>query len=161
MIRPLLRSAALTASAATLALAVSAVPSQAAVTDGHQVTDFSRCMPDDGLGFTFCVEGTDSRIEVHQPNGRAVFVSSGSATMTYTFANGDVQVRTSTYRGVSNFSYWLDGLFYDPQMILSDGATTMTLGDGSVCTMEYTMLGIGIERRPVRDEFTFECAAAS
>lgn len=81
--------------------------------------------------------------------------------MTYTFANGDVQVRTSTYRGVSNFSYWLDGLFYDPQMILSDGATTMTLGDGSVCTMEYTMLGIGIERRPVRDEFTFECAAAS
>lgn len=159
MIHPLLRALAAGTSAVAV-LGLGSLPAQAAVTDGHQVTEFSRCISDDGAGFTFCVEGVNQGIEVHQPNGRAVFVSSGTATMTFTYANGDVVTVASAYRGVSNFSYWLDGLFYDPQMILSEAATTSTLPDGSSCTSASTALGVGTDQRAVRWQYEVTCTRA-
>ena len=156
----LLRSAALGLSAAALVVGAGVLPAQAAATEGHQTTEFSRCVPDDGLGFTFCIEGVNTGIEVHQPNGRSVVVSSGTATMTFTYANGDVETVESTYRGVSNFSSWLDGLFYDPQMVLSEGTSTVTLADGTVCTMDSGFLAVGIERRAVRSHVDMTCTPA-
>ena len=157
MAHSLLRSAALGLSATALAVGAGALPAQAAATEGHQVTEFSRCVSEDGAGFTFCIEGVNRGIEVHQPNGRSVVVSSGTATMTTTFANGEVETVEATYRGVSNFSYWLDGLIYDPQMIQGSGTSTQTLPDGTVCTVESSFLGIGIDRRTVRMEIEYSC----
>jgi hypothetical protein len=158
MAHRLLRSAALGLSATAVTVAAGMAPAHAAATEGHKTFEFSHCVTDDGVGFTFCAEGVNRGIEVHQPNGRSVFVSSGTATFTYAYTNGEVHTVESTYRGVSNFSYWLDGLYYDPQMILAEGTTSFTQPDGTQCTVDSGFLGV--DRREVRSYFDMVCTPA-
>jgi hypothetical protein len=116
----------------TALLGASALPAQAAATEGRETITTDRCFTDEEINLTFCVTGTERRIEVRTPSG-VVVMQGESEYLSTTTHRGETTTQTSSGKYVSVFAWWLDGLNFDPNVIKIDGTSTMTFPDGTTC----------------------------
>jgi hypothetical protein len=152
-----LRRVVLGIGAASLLVPAAALPANAAATQGVETIDSSWCLPIEELGITICATATERNLEVHTPNGRALFRSTGTSTMTTTYDDGTVETSTGSHRVQSVFSFWLDPLIHDATLVSIDGTSTRTLPDGTSCT--FVDDSIAVRDRLVRGGTTVTCIA--
>lgn len=104
---------------------------------------------------TICSTAAERMPEVHTPTRRALYGSTGTSTMTTTYADGTVETSVVSHRVQSLFSFWLDPLIYDATMVSIDGTSTRTLPEGTSCTFVDDL--IAVHDRLVRGGTTVTC----
>lgn len=88
MRRPSLRLAAFGAGAAAVLLASTAVPANAASSQGRQSITFDQCITDEETGLVSCTTGTQQSIEVYTPSGRVIIQGRIQSSSTTTHRGG-------------------------------------------------------------------------
>lgn len=138
-------------------LGAGVVPTHAASTDGRETIVEDRCVFEEEINLTFCIAGTDRRIEVRTPPGVVVMQGEAeySATTTY---RGETTTQEGSSRYVSVFAWYIDGLIYDANVIKLDGTSTMTFPDGMTCTFDDNFVVAG--DRGGYDHGSISCTAA-
>jgi hypothetical protein len=140
------RYAAVSIGAAAVLLASTAVPANAASTQGREFITFDRCVTDKDAGLVFCTTGTEDRIEVHTPSGRVIVQSRIQSSSTTTFPGGTT-TEESAYKSVGVFEWYVDGLIFDAQTIKLKGASTRVFPDGTQCVFETDFLAVDDESK--------------
>lgn len=116
-------------------LGAGVVPAHAASTAGRETIVEDRCVYEAEIDLTFCIAGTDRRIEVRTPSG--VVVMQGEAAYSSTTTHrGETTTSEGSSRYVSVFAWYIDGLIYDANVIKLNGTSTMTFPDGRTCTFD-------------------------
>ena len=146
MRRPSLRLAALGACAAAVLLASTAVPANAASTEGRQFITFDQCITDEEAGLVFCTTGSQQSIEVYTPSGRVIIQGRVQSSSTTTF-RGETTTAESAYKFVNVFEWYVDGLNFDAQTIKLKGTGTMGFPDGMECIFETDFIAVDDESK--------------
>lgn len=146
MRRPSLRLAALGAGAAAVLLASTAVPANAASTEGRQFITFDQCITDEEIGLVSCTTGTAQNIEVYTPSGRVIVQGRIESSSTTTY-RGETTTAQSAYTSVSVFEWYVDGLIFDAQTIKLKGTGTMGYPNGMECVFETDFIAVDDESK--------------
>ncbi|OUM45179.1 hypothetical protein B8W73_01635 [Arthrobacter agilis] len=141
-----MRLAACGAGAAAVLFASTAVPANAASTQGRQFITFDRCITDEEVGLVLCTTGTEERIEVHTPSGRVIVQGRVQSSSTTTYG-GETTTAGSAYKSVSVFEWYVDGLIFDAQTIKLKGTGTMGFPDGVECVFETDFIAVDDESK--------------
>lgn len=141
-----LRLAAVSVGTAAVLLASTAVPANAASTQGRQSVTFDQCITDEEAGLVSCTTGTHNTIEVYTPSGRVIIQGRTQSSST-TIHQGQTSTDESAYKYVSIFEWYVDGQNFDAKVIKLKGASTMVFPDGMKCNFETDFIAIDDESK--------------
>ena len=142
--------------AAALLVAARALPANAASTEGRQTFTYDNCFIDDEMGLVSCFEGSQRSIEVWTPSG-VVIIQGESEFSDTTTHRGETTTSSGAHKFVSVFASYIDGLFFEANVIKLDGTSTTTFSDGTTCIFETDFLSGTEDLR--YDHGTLTCTA--
>jgi hypothetical protein len=124
-------------------LATTAVPANAASTEGRQTITIDRCIIDEEAGLVMCTTATEKLIDVRTPSGRVIIQNQVESSTTTTY-RGETTTDVGAFKTVNVYEWYVDGYNYDPRVIKLKGESTQTRPDGMECT--FTVDELSVER---------------
>lgn len=123
----------------TALLTAGATPASAASTEGSTTTTFDQCVTQEEFQTTYCMSGTERRVEVHTAAGVVVIQGEGDFSSTTSYPGGETSSE-GTRRYVTVWGSSIEGpdgvIYFDRKVVRSDGVTTLTTPDGMNCTFD-------------------------
>ncbi|MET4590147.1 hypothetical protein [Arthrobacter sp. 754] len=141
-----LRLAACGLGTAAVLLATTAVPADAASTEGRQTITIDQCVIDEEAGLVMCTTATEKLIDVRTPSGRVIIQNQVESSTTTTH-RGETTTDEGVFKSVNVYEWYVDGYNYGPLVIKLKGVSTTTRKDGMECTFETDFLSVRRETK--------------